>query len=230
MANLTGRREATVIMTEALAIETAHGLAQAHLSLVPDACGLLMLGHGAGGGVEAPDLRAVTDVATGLGVTVARVLQPYRVSGRSAPPRAPTLDAVWLDVVHALRGRLPGLPLVVGGRSAGARVACRTAEASGAVAVLCLAFPLRPPGRPQAPSRLPELDGAGVPVLVVQGRRDPYGTPPAAPGRDVVVVDGDHSLRAGVADVRDAVRAWLPRFLRGVGGEGDPVEPGGSPS
>lgn len=219
-----------MITTEVLPIETTHGLAQAHLSLVRDARGLLVLGHGAGGGVEAPDLRAVTDVATELGAIVARVLQPYRVSGRSAPPRAPTLDAAWIDVVHALRGRATaGIPLVVGGRSAGARVACRTAEASGAVAALCLAFPLRPPGRPQAPSRLPELDGAGVPVLVVQGRRDPYGTPPAAPGRHVVVVDGDHSLRAGVAEVRDAVRAWLPGFLLVAGGTGDLEEPQGSP-
>lgn len=219
--------------TEVLTIETRHGPAQAHLSFSPDARGLLVLGHGAGGGVEAPDLRAVTEVASELGVSVARVLQPYRVSGRAAPPRAPTLDAAWVDVVDALRGRTtPGLPLVVGGRSAGARVACRTAGTDGAVAALCLAFPLHPPGRPQAPSRLPELDAAGVPVLVVQGRRDPYGTPPAAPGRDVVVVDGDHSLRAGVADVRDAVRAWLPRFLlsgpSSAGAAGDPERLRGS--
>jgi predicted alpha/beta-hydrolase family hydrolase len=185
-----------------------------HLHPVEPARGLLVLGHGAGGGVEAPDLVAVTSAARDLGFVVALVLQPYRVAGRRTPPRAPALDAAWTDVVRALGADLAGLPLVVGGRSAGARVACRTATATGAVGALCLAFPVRPPGRRDAPSRLPELEGAGVPVLVIQGRRDPYGVPPPGPDRTVVTVDGDHSLRSDLPAVHAAVREWLPRFAR----------------
>lgn len=125
---------------------------------------------------------------------------------------------MWTDVVGRLAGDAAGLPLVVGGRSAGARVACRTALATGAVGALCLAFPLRPPGRPQTPSRLPELAAAGVPVLVVQGERDPYGTPPPAPDRTVVAVRGDHSLKADLPAVRAAAREWLDRLVPGLGG------------
>lgn len=158
----------------------------------------------------APDLVAVTLAAVAAGWTVALVEQPYRAAGRKAPPRAPALDAAWTDVVAWLRAQaVPGLPLVVGGRSAGARVACRTAVASGAVGVLCLAFPTRPPGRPDAPSRAPELDAAGAPVLVVQGGRDPYGVPPEGPGRTVVTVAGDHSLRTDLTAVTTAVLPWL---------------------
>jgi predicted alpha/beta-hydrolase family hydrolase len=170
-----------------------------------------MLGHGAGGGPHAADLQAVASVATELGLTVALVEQPYRVAGRRAPPRAPQLDAAWLAVVEALAH--PG-PLVVGGRSSGARVACRTASAAGAAAVLCLAFPLHPPSRAADPAaaRLPELEGVRVPVLVVQGERDRFGVPPRAPGREVVLVPGDHSLRR-VAPVREAVAAWLATIM-----------------
>lgn len=200
----------TVVTTE---VETSHGTAVVHLHPAEQARGLLVLGHGAGGGVGAPDLEAVTGTAHDLGFAVALVLQPYRAAGRKAPPRAPALDAAWSEVVVSVRRGLADLPLIVGGRSAGARVACRTAAADGAVGALCLAFPLRPPGRPEAPSRLPELDGAGVPVLVVQGTRDPYGIPPSAPDRDVVTVDADHSLRADLPAVRAAVREWLPRIL-----------------
>ena len=195
-----------------LGVETSRGKALVHLHAVEHARGLLVLGHGAGGGVDAPDLVAVTQTAHELGFVVALVLQPYRASGRKSPPRAPTLDAAWTDVVRSLGEDLGGLRLVVGGRSAGARVACRTAAATGAVGALCLAFPLRPPGRPDAPSRLPELDDAGVPVLVVQGRRDPYGIPPEGPDRTVLTVDGDHSLRTGLPAVSSAVREWLPQF------------------
>src|SRR5207247_446380 len=115
------------------------------------------------------------------GISVALIEQPYRVAGRRAPARAPQLDAAWITVVERLREReLAGLPLIVGGRSLGARVACRTAEATGAVAVLCLAFPLEPPRRAGEPSRsrLPELEAVTVPTLVVQGERDPFGMPP----------------------------------------------------
>ena len=159
--------------------------------------------------MTAPDLVAVTAVAGSEGVTVALIEQPYRVAGRRSPAPARQLDAAWLAVVSQLTdGELRDLPLIVGGRSLGARVACRTAGAAGAVAVLCLAFPLQPPGRVAA-SRLPELDRVKVPTLVVQGERDPFGMPPAAPGRTVVVVPGDHSLRTDVRAVAAAVRAWL---------------------
>lgn len=191
-------------------IRTAHGLARVHLRAVEDQRGLLMLGHGAGGGVEAPDLRTTTDVARAAGWGVALVEQPYRVAGRRAPAPAKQLDAAWTDVaLHLRAGPFANLPLVAGGRSSGARVACRTAQALGAVGVLCLAFPLQPPGKADRPSRLPELEAAGVPTLVVQGERDAFGMPQPALGRTVVVVAGDHSLKKDQAAIGDAVRTWL---------------------
>jgi predicted alpha/beta-hydrolase family hydrolase len=173
-----------------------------------------VLGHGAGGGVKAPDLTAAAEAAHAVGFTVALVEQPYRVAGRRSPAPARQLDAAWLAVISQLRDTvLSGLPLVPGGRSAGARVACRTAAEAGAAAVLCLAFPLHPPGRADDPtkSRLQELNAVTVPVLVVQGERDPFGMPPDGPGRQVVHVPGDHSLRSA-APVRDAVTQWLTRI------------------
>ena len=174
--------------------------------------GLLVLGHGAGGGIEAPDLLAVTSAALDRGWSVARVEQPYRVAGRRAPDRAPKLDQAFIEVVAAVRGR-SRLRLVIGGRSSGARVACRTAASTGAAGVVCLAFPLRPPGRPDAASRAGELLAVGVPVLVVQGERDPFGGPSALPaGPTVVAVADDHSLRRSAAAAGAAVAAWLDRF------------------
>ena len=213
----------TTPRTTTLEVPTAHGPARIHLHAAPGGTprAVLALGHGAGGGVDAPDLVAVTEVATALGLAVALVEQPYRVAGRRGSPRAPALDEAWRDVVgHLMAGPLAGLPLITGGRSAGARVACRTALATRAVAVLALAFPTQPPGKPDAPSRLPELDGAGVPVLVVQGERDPYGIPQpaAARRREVAVTPGDHSLRQGVAEVRAAVGDWLDGVVGGAGG------------
>jgi uncharacterized protein len=197
-----------------LEVETPHGRANAHLHPAEDPTAALILGHGAGGGVTSRDLVAATDVALAEGITVALVEQPYRVAGRRSPAPARQLDAAWLAVVDHLReGELAGLPLVVGGRSLGARVACRTVEATGAVGVLCLAFPLRPPRRAgvaPAQSRLPELEAVTVPMLVVQGARDPFGIPPAAALRTVVEVPGDHSLRTDVEAVAAAVRDWLP--------------------
>jgi predicted alpha/beta-hydrolase family hydrolase len=164
--------------------------------------------------VASADLVAVTDVARAEGVSVALVEQPYRVAGRRSPPPARQLDAAWSAAIdYLLAGELRRLPLLVGGRSAGARVACRTAEATGAIAVLCLAFPLRAPGRANAASRLDELDAVTVPVLVVQGERDPFGMPPAAEHRTVVRVPGDHSLKTDVEVVATAVRSWLPGVL-----------------
>src|SRR5262249_16749425 len=154
-----------------------------------------VLGHGAGGGVEAPDLVAATETAGSVGFSVALVEQPYRVSGRRSPAAASQLDAAWIAVIDQLRaGELGGLPLVAGGRSLGARVACRTAHEVGAVAVLCLAFPLEPPARAGKPpkSRLEELEAVDLPVLVVQGERDRFGIPPPGPEREVITVAGDH--------------------------------------
>ncbi len=199
---------------KAVELETPHGPARAHVHPADHATAALVLSHGAGGGVGAPDLVAVADAAREEGLAVALVEQPYRVAGRRAPAPAAQLDAAWTSVVDQLRaGDLGGLDLVTGGRSLGARVACRTAGACGAVAVLCLAFPLVPPrrkGSAPAPSRLGELDEVAVPVLVVQGESDRFGMPPPAARRRVVTVPGDHSLRKDVGAVAAAVRGWLP--------------------
>jgi hypothetical protein len=196
-----------------LEVETPHGRANAHLQTAAEPRAALVLGHGAAGGVASRDLVAVTGVARSEGISVALVEQPYRVAGRRAPAPARQLDAAWIAVVdHLLAGELRGLPLVVGGRSSGARVACRTAAATGAVGVLCLAFPLQPPhrsGTTARPSRLTELDDVTVPTLVVQGARDPFGIPPAGVRRTVVQVPGDHSLRTDLQAVAAAVRTWL---------------------
>jgi uncharacterized protein len=193
-----------------LEIDTPHGPARAHLHAAAEPVGALLLGHGAAGGVSAPDLLAVTDVAGQAGFSVALVEQPYVVAGRRSPAPAHQLDAAWLAVVEHLRGgELRGLPLIAGGRSAGARVACRTAADSGAAAVLCLAFPLHPPGRPEK-TRQAELDAVQVPTLVVQGERDPFGLPTGSATCEVVTVAGNHSLKADLEAVGAAVRAWLP--------------------
>ena len=191
-------------------VETPHGPARVHMHPVEGQRAALVIGHGAGGGVGAKDIVAATEAAHAEGIGVALVEQPYRVAGRRSPAPAHQLDTAWTAVLeHLAAGELRGLTLVTGGRSSGARVACRTAEATGAAGVLCLAFPLRPPGRASAPSRLPELDAVQVPTLVVQGARDPFGIPPEGPGRTVVLVQADHGLRSDVASVREAVRAWL---------------------
>jgi len=239
-------------------VDTPRGPARVHADdPVGEPRGLLVLGHGAGGGITAPDLVAVTEQAVRLGLAVRRVEQPYRVAGRRAPAPANQLDEAWQAVLAELTGAggglaggelaggaaassrpgggavagsgpgggavagsagvagrvAPGLPVLVGGRSSGARVACRWAAAGGAAlrpaGVVCLAFPVHPPGRPDR-SRLPELDAVTVPVLVVQGDRDPFGMPPPRPGRTVLVVPGaDHSLRRGLAGVREAFAGWL---------------------
>ena len=168
-----------------------------------------MLGHGAGGGIEAPDLVGAADGARSAGLSVALVEQPYRVAGRRSPAPAHQLDAAWTSVVFALRdGPFGGLPILTGGRSSGARVACRTAAETDSVAVVCLAFPLHPPGHPEK-SRLAELDAVSVPMLIVQGESDPFGTPPASSSRAVVRIRGTHSLRSST-DVAAALSDWLP--------------------
>jgi predicted alpha/beta-hydrolase family hydrolase len=197
-----------------LEIDTPAGLARAHLHRVAEPRGALVLGHGAGGGVDAPDLVAATGAAVREGFAVALVEQPYRVAGKRSSPAPSRLDPAWTAAVgHLLAGEFEGLALIAGGRSAGARVACRTAADTGAVGVLCLAFPLQPPRRKsgaEAPSRLDELDAVEVPVLVIQGDRDRFGLPPEGGRRSVVQVAGDHGLRKDRDAIAAAVRAWLP--------------------
>jgi len=190
-----------------LLVDTPRGAAEVQLT---DPAGvpasLLVLGHGAGGGVHAPDLTRVHDAAVAAGLRVALVTQPYRVAGRRAPAPAPQLDEAWTAVVRRIAD--PALPLLVGGRSSGARVACRTAVALGAAGVVCLAFPLHPPGRPDR-SRAAELPTA-VPTLVVNGDRDPFGVPEPTAAVTVVVRPGAvHDLRKDLAGTADAVIAWL---------------------
>jgi len=192
-----------------LELDTPHGPARAHLLLVESPAAGLVLGHGAGGGIESPDLVGAAEAAVSAGLSVALVEQPYRVAGRRSPAPASQLDAAWTSVVLKLReGPLSGLPILTGGRSSGARVACRTAAETDSLAVVCLAFPLHPPGHPEK-SRLHELDGVDVPTLVVQGENDPFGTPPASKNRTVVRIQGTHSLRSSAA-VAAAVSDWLP--------------------
>jgi predicted alpha/beta-hydrolase family hydrolase len=189
-------------------VGTPHGPARITVHEADEARAVLLLGHGAGGGIAAPDLIAAAGVAVADGVSVALVEQPYRVAGRRAPAPAGQLDTAWLAVVAAVREEFPGLPLLFGGRSSGARVACRTSVDGGAVGVLCLAFPVHPPGKPEK-DRLAELALPTVPVLVVQGENDPFGRPDPAPGREVVLLRGDHSLKSDVPGLREAVRTWL---------------------
>jgi uncharacterized protein len=171
----------------------------------------LVLGHGAGGGIDAPDIVAAADAARSAAISVALVEQPYRVAGRRSPAPQGQLDGAWTAVLAQLRtGALAGLPIITGGRSAGARVACRTVSEVRPVAVLCLAFPLHPPGKGDDPakSRLPELDAVRVPTLVIQGERDPFGIPKKGRSRTVVLVPGNHSLR-DTAAISAACSEWL---------------------
>ena len=198
----------------AIEIETPSGLARVHLTRAERPRGALVLGHGAGGGVGAKDLLAAAGAAGAAGLSVALVEQPYRVAGRRSPAPAHQLDAAWIAVAAHLRAEsFRDLALITGGRSSGARVACRAAEACDAQGVLCLAFPLQPPGRrasaKPAPNRLPELEQVAVPVLVIQGERDPFGTPPGGARRRVIQVPGNHSLRSSAAQIDAAVSAWL---------------------
>ncbi|MEW9528158.1 alpha/beta family hydrolase [Microbispora sp. NPDC049125] len=194
-------------------IATPHGPALAELDEASDPRFLLVLTHGSAGGVDAPDLLAVREAVLGVGGSVARVVQPFRLRGARAPGPAAKQDEAWLAVVAVLRERRPGLPLVQGGRSNGARVACRTARAAGAEAVIALAFPLHPPGKPER-SRVEELRAAGTPVLVVSGDRDPFGVPDEADAARLVVLPGEgHELKKDPARVGEEVVRWLVERL-----------------
>ena len=192
-------------------MQTAQGPARLYLHERESGdAGTLVLGHGAGGGVGAPDLAAATTAALAAGWRVVLVEQPWHVAGRRIAVAPPRLDEAWLAALETLPA---GGPLVVGGRSAGARVACRTAAGLGAAAVLALAFPLHPPGRPDR-SRVGELAGSAVPVVVVQGERDPFGSPAdlaalGLSGIQIVPAPGDHALRAAAGAVADGVRRVL---------------------
>jgi predicted alpha/beta-hydrolase family hydrolase len=196
-------------------IDTTVGAARAHLT-DGGTRGTLVLGHGAGGGIESADLLEVTSEAAAAGWRVVRVEQPWRVAGRRVAVAPPKLDEGWAAVLARLRtdGVLTG-PLVLGGRSAGARVACRTAVAQSAAGVLALAFPLHPPGKPEK-SRASELTGVPVPICVVQGETDAMGRPEAIAavltGRanaSVYAVPGDHALKKDVDVVAAAAMSWL---------------------
>ncbi|MFC6153810.1 alpha/beta family hydrolase [Nocardioides yefusunii] len=218
---------------EAMRVETPQGEGRLHLHLVPGGAApeaVLLLSHGAGNGVETADLQALALALPAQNVVVALFEQPWRVAGRKLATPPATLDVAFVAAAAALRERFADVPLVVGGRSAGARSACRTADQVGAVAALPLAFPLHPPGRPEK-SRLDELrlpSAAGLPTLVLQGERDTFGRPEEFPD-DVdlaVVPDGDHSFRVtkrsgvsadeALAVIVEATLEWLTREAAGA--------------
>ena len=206
-------------------IRTAAGPASAELDAATDPPFLLVLTHGAGGGTDSADLLAARQAGLYQGAAVARVVQPYRLRGARAPGSATRQDAAWLEIIGKLRRRFPGVPLIQGGRSNGARVACRTAREAGALAVLALAFPLHPPGRPDR-SRAAELAAAGTEVLVVNGASDPFGVPEAAGAIRVVVLPGAaHALAGQGGAIRRVVGSWLATVLA----RGSARLPGGKP-
>lgn len=198
-------------------IRTDAGPAQVALDQPADAGLLLVLTHGAGGGVDSADLLAARQAGLDHGAAVARVLQPYRVRGARAPGSEARQDAAWLQVIAALRRRFRGLPLIQGGRSNGARVACRTAQAAGARAVIALAFPLHPPGHPER-SRASELAEAGTDVLVINGSSDPFGVPRGGGATTVIVLPGEtHALSRRPDEIHRAVGTWLAGLLAASG-------------
>lgn len=194
-------------------VMTGRGAAEVLVDEADEPRFLLVLTHGSAGGVDAPDLLAVRDAVRAAGGTVARVTQPFRLAGARAPGSPERQDEAWAEVLATVRAAYPGLPLVQGGRSNGARVACRTARAVGARAAVALAFPLIPPGKPDR-SRAGELRGAGVDVLAVSGDRDPFGVPAEGDATQVVVIPGEnHDLKKAPERVGEAVAAWLtPMF------------------
>ncbi|MGX5187632.1 alpha/beta hydrolase family protein [Streptomyces avermitilis] len=208
-------------------IETDAGTARITWHKARKATLVLAVSHGAGGGVEARDLQALARVLPGHGVTVALVEQPWRVAGKKVAPAPKTLDVGWRGLWPAVAKA--GLPVIAGGRSAGARVACRTAAELGAAAVLALSFPLHPPGKPEK-SRADELLGAGVPTLVVQGGNDPFGKPEEFPNGSYELVEvpyGDHGFAVpkraplgqeqALAIITDRVVEWTASLAQGPG-------------
>src|SRR6266700_8029110 len=204
-------------------IRTAAGPASAELDATADPPFLLVLTHGAGGGTGSADLMAARQAGLDQGAAVARVVQPYRLRGARAPGSAARQDEAWLEIVARLRRRFPGVPLIQGGRSNGARVACRTARAAGALAVVALAFPLHPPGKGAVPerSRAGELRAAEVTVLVINGERDPFGIPDPADADTLIVLPGEaHALSRHPEAIAAATTSWLRGVLSGAGRPG----------
>lgn len=213
-------------MTDSQLVPTRHGDARLVRDRSRHPVATLLLGHGAGGGVDAPDLAALAAMLPRQGISVVRVEQPWRVAGKRVAPRPQVLDECFVAAADKLRVRTP---LVVGGRSAGARSAARTARELGASGCLALAFPLHPPGRPDR-SRLGELLAVTVPTLVVQGERDAFGSPEEfPPDRELTVVpEADHGFRVprrglvspdeAMAILVEAVLEWVVRDVVGTGG------------
>ncbi|WP_024801682.1 alpha/beta family hydrolase [Nocardia sp. BMG51109] len=194
-------------------IDTTAGPADVEWDKPAGATFLLLLTHGSGGGVDAKDLLAVRDCAVGLGGAVARVTQPYRVAGKRAPGSATTQDAAWLEIVTALRKKVRGVPLIQGGRSNGARVACRTALEAKTEGVVALSFPLHPPGKPEKTRRDELLAARPTDVLVINGARDPFGIPDPSDAAEVKVIPNQpHSFRSGFDLITEAVEPWLRRW------------------
>ncbi|MFE9739646.1 alpha/beta family hydrolase [Streptomyces sp. NPDC006477] len=209
-------------MTQSEAVPTDAGEARVTWHEGTEPWAVLALGHGAGGGVEARDLQALAAALPARGVTVALVEQPWRVAGKKVAPAPKTLDIGWRGLWPALAR--PGLPVIAGGRSAGARVACRTGRDLGARAVLALSFPLHPPGRPER-SRADELLGTGLPTLVVQGGNDPFGRPeeyPEGPYDLVVIPHGDHGFAVprraplGQGEAMDRLADGVAEWITGL--------------
>jgi predicted alpha/beta-hydrolase family hydrolase len=210
-------------MTQVSVVPTPHGDARLFKDRSRNPIATLLLGHGAGGGVDSRDLEALAEGLPRNGISVVRVEQPWHVAGKKIAPRPAVLDACFVAAADKLRVRTP---LVVGGRSAGARSAARTAKQLGAAGCLALAFPLHPPGKPDR-SRLDELEAVEVPMLVVQGERDPFGTPEEFPAdRDLTVVPGaDHGFKVPVrgmvtqdealAIIVEATLEWVVREVAG---------------
>ena len=210
-------------MSQTRTIPTPHGDARLEVHRTAEPMATLLLTHGAGGGIEAPDLQALAKELPRFGITIELLEMPWRVAGKKLAPRPAVLDECFMAVGHALR---PRTPRVVGGRSAGARAAARCAQALHADGCLALAFPLHPPGKPEK-SRLDELEGAGVTTLVVQGERDPFGRPEEFP-QDVdltVVPLADHSFHVpkrgeisqedALGIVVEATLEWVVREVMG---------------
>ncbi|WP_067660536.1 alpha/beta hydrolase family protein [Nocardia harenae] len=194
-------------------IDTSAGPASLEIDDVSAPSLLVLLTHGAGGGVDARDLLTVRDLAVRCGAVVARVLQPYRVAGARAPGSAEKQDAAWLELVAALRRRYGPVPLVQGGRSNGARVACRTATAAGARGVLALSFPLHPPGKPEKSRRAELLAASAAEVVVISGGSDPFGIPEAGDVAELHVITGQpHAFRRGFDEIETVVEPWLRRW------------------
>lgn len=195
-------------------IETSTGPAEIEVEIPATPAFLLVFTHGAGGGVDSRDILTVRDTALDAGGAAALVLQPYRVAGRRAPGSPGPQDAAWLEIVAALRAKVgEDLPLIQGGRSNGARVACRTAVPAGARGVIALSFPLHPPGRPERSRRAELLATAAIEVVVINGGSDPFGIPDPTDAAEVRVIPGQtHSFRKGFDIIEDTIAPWFDRW------------------